>query len=277
MRDNLMNIRNLPKNILLNLGRLIVNRIGGDPHANMITRDIMGYFQPGKAYQLINHSHHGDLDVEFREVSPLDAGSPAKRPDISTPPAHACLSGRWISEESIVETDANILGGLGRLLIDNQTIEIPVVTATRENLAYYNASLLAIGDTLCLESEENLPVTLVHVGKNYVSNYLTQQQYGGGEYIEYHDQPHFWMPRAPHCSGHILLGRQEKESFHFTGFRIPFGFAVYMSPYTLHSDAYLVGDFIVVYTISKKYSTVVVRDKNSALKPIQFVLDGVGA
>lgn len=278
MRDNLMNIRNLPKNILLNLGKLIVNRIGNDPQADMITRDITGYFQPGKTYQVLNHAQQGDLDIEFRDVCVSEPTHPSFKtsPDTSvvSPPVHAVLCGNWLSEETITETDANILGGMGGLLIDNQNIEIPVIIATHESLAYYNAHLVAIGDTLRFESEENLPVTLVHVGKNYVSHYLTQNQYGGGEYIEYHDQPHFWMPRITQCSGHILLGKKEQDNFHFTGFRIPFGYGVYMSPYTLHSDAYLVGDFIVVYTISEKYSTVIVRGKNSQPKPIQFVLSG---
>ena len=41
--DLLKNIRTLPKSILKNIGELIVNRIGNDKNAFMITENIYGF------------------------------------------------------------------------------------------------------------------------------------------------------------------------------------------------------------------------------------------
>ena len=252
-----------------------MNRIGDDPQANMITRDIMGYFQAGKTYQLTNKGTKNKLCIEFNQIDSIDATIPLQKvvqqATVATIPEYASLSGAWLHDEVIAETEANILGGMGSLIINHTKIEIPVVAASNDNLSYYNACLVAIGETVQFESNEDLPITLVHVGKNYVAQYLTQIQHGGGEYIEYHDQPHFWMPCTTDCSGHILLGKKENDHFHFTGFSIPFGYAVYMSPYTLHSDAYLIGDFIVVYTIATQFSTVLIKDQNQKTKLIEFI------
>lgn len=263
MQDNLKNIRNLSPSILANLPKLIVNRVGKSKDACMLTRDIISFVSPNQTYR-------------FASDMTLQVSAPSSRAyqlqNEKTKPPHAVLTGDWQNQESTFNANANILGGMGMLVLhDNQSVQIPVVTATRENLAFYNACLLSIDDTLVFETQQDLPLTETTIGSDYVSLYLSQPQGGGGEYIEHHAEPHLWAPKHANCGGHILLGKQEEDQFYFTGFRIPFGHAIYLSPHTLHSDAYLIGDYLVVYTITDAYSTVIIRDESKQLKRLEFI------
>lgn len=269
MHDNLMNIRQLPQSILAYLHKLIVNRIGSTPDAVMLTRDIVGFVSPNQGYQLVN-----DEGIALKPVQHAAINIPCGHVDKHIhKPKHAVLEGTWLGQESVFIPEANILGGMGMLVLrDDNAVQIPVLEATADNLAFYNAHLLDIGDTVIFESQDCLPITEVLVGPNYVNHYLSHEEYGGGEYIEYHNQPHLWAPKNASCGGHILLGVQEKAHFYLTGFRIPFGHAVYLSPYTLHSDAYLVGDYLVVYAVAEEYSTVLFKDQKKQLKRLEFVV-----
>ena len=120
------------------------------------------------------------------------------------------------------------------------------------------------------DTKHNLPIVDISIGEQYVDHFLAQEKYGGGEYIEYHDQPHLWAPKSPDCAGHILLGRQDQDKLYLTGFRISFGHAVYLNPLTLHSDAYLIGEYLVVYTLTSHFSTVLFKHTNGAIKRLQF-------
>lgn len=261
MHDKLFNIRQLPTSLLKHLDKLIVNRIGNKPDAYMITRDIIGHVDPQTCYQLVSH----DSSFMLRETDSKEFTIPACNKNASTPPTHALLTGHWINEESIFVDNANILGGMGMLHLDEHDDDkIPVIDANAQALAFYNAYLLSEGSIVQFESNTVLPLTDVSVGKDYVHHFLTQKEHGGGEYIEYHDQPHLWLPKSPQCSGHILLGKQEQDKYYFTGFRIPYGHAVYLSPYTLHADPYLIGDYVVVYTVTENYSTVLFQHKEKA-------------
>lgn len=264
MQDKLINIRQLPVNLLTYLDKLIVNRIGNNNEATMITSDISGHVVPEKVYQF-----------SFENGSPklllVEKMKPLNTPDISKNPMYAVLKGNWLHSESTSNLGANILGGFGALIVEgDDDVVIPVINATKENLSFYNALLLSPGDTIQFETKHNLPITEVSVGRNYVNDYLAVENHGGGEYIEYHDQPHLWAPKSLDCSGYILLGRQDRESFYLTGFRIPFGTAVYLSPYTLHADSYLVGDYQVVYTVTENYSTVIFKNTENKIKRLKF-------
>lgn len=260
MSDKLMNIRQLPTSLLKQLDKLIVNRCGNRPDAYMITKDILGFIVPELTYKLAWQKNELMLQVSSDVFTPPEV-KPSK-------PPYACFSGDWIHQENLHTKDANILGGLGTFQVDSQE-EIPVIDATAETLAFYHADFLSVGSLIKFETEMTLPLTDVAIGKDYVKHYLTQADHGGGEYIEYHDQPHLWMPNTPHCSGHILLGKKINDLYYFTGFRIPYGHAVYMAPHTLHSDAYLVGNYKVVYSVTENYSTVRFNHEQPRLRFIQ--------
>jgi hypothetical protein len=263
MKDNLKNIRNLPRSILKKLDKLIVNRVGETEEACMLTRDIVSFVSPNQTYRL-------EEDITLRACHDLASGRELTKSLIA--PTHAVLNGTWVKQGSNIQSDANILGSMGMLMLhDAQPDPIPVINATAESLAFYNAQLLSIGDSLVFETKQDLPLTEMSIGPDYVNLYLSQRKGGGGEYVEYHEEPHLWAPKKSSCTGHILLGMKDGEKFYFTGFHIPFKHAVYLSPGTLHSDAYLIGDYLVAYTLTESYSTVIVKDEEEQLKRLKFI------
>lgn len=272
MQDNLVNIRQLPKNLLKIIDRLIVNRVGNAPDAMMVTRDIMGHVAPNKCYQFVATSLAKEKPHQLTEVQTNATISTVPQPSTSARiPQHALLSGHWNKEELVLNPDASILGGFGSFILETETqVVIPVIEATQSELEFYNAKLLSLGSIIQFETTDELPIIDIVVGKQYVEHYLSKQSYGGGEYIEYHDQPHFWAPQSPECSGHILLGREIDNEFYLTGFRITFGYSIYLSPLTLHSDAYLVGNYSIVYTVTEQYSTVLFRNSKHEVYRLQF-------
>lgn len=271
MRDNLKHIRHLPNQMLTSLDRLIVNRHGRHQDAFMITRDIISVIKPNQPYQFLFD------DNNLPTLTAVDATPPRSREsDTIGRPKHAVLRGNWVDAVQASATDANILGGVGQLILEGTgTVTVPIVPANEADLAFYRAQLISPASIVNFATHENLPLTEVSIGKDYVEHYLAETELGGGEYIEYHDQPHFWAPQNEQSGGHILLGRQAGADYYFTGFHIPFGSGVYLSPYTLHSDAYLLGDYLVVYALSGHYSTVLLRDNKKSVQRLDFSLDQI--
>lgn len=261
MIDPLKNIRNLSPSVLGNLGKLLVNRIGETGESSMLTRDILGVCFPKQTYRFSRA-----LSLKPSKALVSDQNLVPKKP------IHARIRGTWIPQEFQAQSPANILGGMGSLILHHhQAVHIPVIQPTAASLAFYHARLLSMGDLLRFETDQDLPLTQMSIGSDYVNFYLAKAQRGGGEYLETHDQPHFWAPQNKKCRGHILLGKQDGEQFYFTGFRIPLNQAIYLSPHALHSDAYLIGDYLVVYTVTDCYSTVIFKDEAHALKRLEFI------
>lgn len=277
MQDNLENIRQLPREILKNLDKLIVNRQGCNQQSMMITRDILGCIYPRKCYQLNWNVSNKNRRFCLVETPKTDETFPLNNTIKNTfPPKHVVISGKWIQEDLVFKPDANILGGMGSFILkDEQDVIVPVIEATPQNLSFYNAYILSIGSKIQFESNHSLPVVSISIGENYVDHFLSQEKYGGGEYIEYHDQPHLWAPKSPGCTGHILLGRQDNDKLYLTGFRIPFSKAIYISPLTLHSDAYLVGDYLVVYSVTENFSTVLFKKRDGEMLRLKFIFSSV--
>lgn len=274
MKDRLSNIRKLPKNIANVIGKLMVDRMGLNDKAYMITKDIVGYIRPNELYEIsqvtkVDHSMICDLVNKNYLKSENKQEINLSKTSQCVPPKHICVDGHWDKEEFIKETGANILGGLGTFtssLLDQ--IELPVITASNESLSFYNAGLVAVGERLSFTSTIKLPLILMEVGETYAKDYLMQEDYGHGAYLEYHDQPHFWLPLSSDCKGFIILGKETNGKFFLTGFRIPYGYAVYAPPYVIHADSYLIGEFLIVYMTASDYSTVILKQKENKLVPI---------
>ena len=238
-----------PDDIQDTLERLVVNRRGEDPQSYMRTEAVVGHVSPQQWYRL-----DADCLTPIEVFDELDT-SPVEP---ETPP-HVRCTGRWKAVETVESRQANILGGLGTLTMNASELNIPEATPTPEFLAFYGASLVRVGDLLTFESDHNLPVTIINIGQTYVEDYLHVEGQGGGSFIEYHDRPHLHMPLDPKAHGHLLLGRSEGADYVLSAFSIPFGYAIYTKPYALHADPYLVGRYLVIYSITKNYSTVVFR------------------
>ncbi len=265
--DPYENIGALPPDILADLPTLIVDRQGRDPAAHMKTEGVIGHAEPGVTYRL------GPDGLTRAQ----DAAGPAPLRHVAVPaPPHVQVQGQWQIDEDTDAGDANILGGFGRLMLTGERLLIPEAPATSEALAYYGARLIAIGDTMAFETDANLPVTVVRVGATYVEQYLKVAALGGGAFIEYHDRPHLHMPLEPTAGGYLLFGRADGDDYQFSAFRIPFGQAIYTPPYALHADPYLVGRYLVVYSVTKRYSTVVFRAPDGGLADVRVTPAGYG-
>lgn len=251
----------LPKDILAGIDNIVVHRMGDDDQSYMITEDVIGYVAPGTSYQ-----------VTLGGLVPTEtpAARKTKRNEQGSIPPHVRVSGTWTTADDTNAGDANILGGFGTLALDRSVLEIPEAAATVDALAYYDCHLIKLGDSIEFETDANLPVTLMNIGSTYVEHYLKLEEKGGGTYIEYHDRPHFHMPIDETASGHMILGHSRDGDFVFSGFKIPFGYAIYTSPYVLHADAYLVGNFLVIYSVTDDFSTVIMRTADRRLVDVRI-------
>ena len=255
----------LPPEISEQADRLMVDRRGRTDDAFMVTDAIIGHVSPNGTYRI--------QDGQLAETS-VDgaAGFPEVRQSGVAPP-HVRFTGVWEGGTGGEATDANILGSVGTLTLDRHDMEIPALVATPEAVGYYGASLIGPDDAFRFDTNANLPVTTMEIGRDYADGYLHVSNLGGGSYLEYHDRPHFHMPLDADADGCLLLGRKEGEDYLVTAFRIPFGKAVYTAPDVLHDDAYLTGKYLVIYSVTERFSNVVFRTTsgeplNPVIRPV---------
>jgi len=251
--DRLQDVRSLPPDIIEDLPRLLVNRRGLSEQAFMRTENIIGHVEPHTLYRVAPDGLHPD---SVGTISPM--------PTAIMPP-HLTLEGRWTSKPDFHCADVNILGGNGRYVIsgDSDTLHIPLADPKPEHFAEYNCRLIAVGEMIRFKATHNLPVTVTSIGKTYVEDYLVVADRGGGAYLEIHDRPHFHMPLDRDACGTILLGKHYPDgSRRISAFEIPFGFGVLTEPWVIHADAFLVGLYMVVYSVAPEFSTVILRQSD---------------
>jgi len=257
--DPLAPVRQFPTEIKRDLQTLIVDRKGESEGAFMRTEDFLGHVVPGEKYRL--------------ELTGMSAVPDASIPDLPVPkePPHAVLAGVWDSHIDLTIDDANILGGNGRYIVgagQNELI-IPEAETTPGHLAYYGCRLVPLGGYLDFSANAPLPITVTTVGDSYAVDYLFNAKHGGGEYLEIHDQPHFHMPLEEAAGGYLIIGTAcSAASRKVSAFNIPFGYGVLMAPWAIHSDAHLTGRYMVIYSITKNFSTVILKSKTGELVPI---------
>ncbi len=161
---------------------------------------------------------------------------------------------------------ANTFGGMGVLLLPRD-FRIPTVLATDENVRYYGLELLDKGETFSVSSPK-VPVALMRYryGKDYRRDFLMKPKGGGGLFVETHDFPHLHVPMKPDCGGYIVIGKRTgKGHFHFTGFQIPYGRALYTPSNTIHGDGALVGEYAITVADSNlcRADTVLMYDRKT--------------
>ena len=261
-KDVLSGLRSLPEDLQKDVPVLTVNRQGASPDSYMRTENYLGYVKPNKTYQL---QLDGMYETKTLTVKPL--------PTPITPPCTE-LTGDWQSKVDLTIDDANILGGNGRYLLNKgeTSLNIAIAETTPEHLAYYHSHLVKIGDAVQFEANGNLPLTVTSVGQTYPQDYLLEPALGGGAYLEVHDRPHFHMPLDDTCGGYLIIGkRNDNGRNEVSAFKIPFGYGIHMAPWAIHADAYITGRYMVIYSATPDFSTVIVRKNSGELADIQFV------
>ncbi|WP_261843958.1 hypothetical protein [Aliamphritea ceti] len=260
--DVLAGLRALPEDLQKDVPVLMVNRIGNTDQAYMRTENFLGYAAPDEVYQL---TMEGMITAADMQVQPM--------PEAVKPPSLE-LTGDWQSEVDLTIDDANILGGNGRYLLPkgDETLDIPVAETTAEHLAYYNSYLVPVGEALSFKSSGNLPVTVTAVGEDYAEEYLLDPAQGGGAYLEVHDRPHFHMPLDETAGGYLIIGKRNADGKdEVSAFQVPFGYGLHMGPWAIHADAYLVGRYMVIYSATSEFSTVILRKSCGELAKVRFV------
>jgi hypothetical protein len=245
---------------------IIVNRHGTSSDSYMITRKIIDEINPLNTYKVSKNGLEIEKSVNsFESVNSL----------YSTIPEYYEFEGKWLKDSNIHFTnninDANILGGFCKFEIDLDAMQIPIQVATENNLLYYGCKLLKINDTIKFNTEDNLPLSIISIGKDYVNDYILQEQYGGGMYLEYHKNPHFHMPMNESASGGIVLAKQNGDAYHISCFSIPFGYATYIPPYIIHNDCFLIGDYYVIYSKSEPFSTCLLKNLDNKIINISLI------
>jgi hypothetical protein len=155
----------------------------------------------------------------------------------------------------------NILGTNDYFIVDLATIQIPIEQSLLEYLAYYNIKIIN-NDNPLLNLENNLPISMykMNIGKNYVKNYLLVENLGNGFYIETHDLPHYYYCNDPIPEGFLIIGELIDNDIFLTGFKIPSNTGIYIPPNTFHSDAYLIGNYNVMYGKTPNYLTLIFKN-----------------
>ncbi len=114
-------------------------------------------------------------------------------------------------------------------------------------------------------TEFDLILAKYRYAKNYVKDFLTEVGGGGGYFVETHNFPHIHVPLSPDCEGYLIVGKQlSADTFTFTAFRIPFGYALHTPANTIHGDGTIVGEYaIAVATAAAKADTVLFYNKHT--------------
>lgn len=229
---------------------IIVSRKGDKDDSHMQTISIIGIVSPNKCYKICNDNLiETDATITHKNICDLE-------------PIHFKIyniSEKWNDKEKIMN-NSNILGDNGVLNLDVNKIDIPIAETTINNLSFYSTILLKIGDVI--EFDFEMPITIMNIGKNYVKDYLLNENKGCGAYLEYHNTPHFHMPLNKNSDGHVILGRIINDICYLSAFNIPYNYAIYIKPNVIHCDAYLTGDYLVVYTKTDYYSTVLIKNND---------------
>lgn len=245
----------------MNFNKIMVNRKSDVIDSHMITLAITGLIQPRKCYQISNEN--------LIEVKCISEKKLLIKQSSNTIPNSVQINNikhKWQDTNKEKSNGSNILGKNGTLDLDSNNLNIPLIETTEHNLSFYGAIIVKMNDVVSFDIPVVLPITKMNIGKNYFETYLLNESNGGGCYLEYHDTPHFHMPLDNDASGSLILGKIVDNVCHLSAFKIPYGYAIYTPPYTIHCDGNLVGDYLVVYTITEKYSTVLIKNNN---KPVR--------
>jgi hypothetical protein len=220
----------------------------------MITHKLIRIFKPNTTMYL--------LDSQLIETDSL----PYQITDTyRTIPPNIVINGK-LNDYIQTTKNNNILGKNQIMTIDNTyEINIPIAETTQENLSFFGSKLITNNKPFHLKNEIEMPLFHVSIGNKYVDDYLLIDNYGGGFYIERHNTPHYHQSMNKNSRGYLILGKQIDNCFLLSKFRIQNECAIYTPPNIYHSDAFLIGDYLVVYNKTDDYNTYILKTPNDKI------------
>ena len=233
---------------------IIVNRHSDSLNSNMTTTKIVNEILPGKMYEITNDNL---ILSDFEKSSiPIEDGENE----------YVVIKNNWIDAKNIYTKESNILGFSGKFIANTNTIKIPI----SKNYSFFGIKMFKKGDHLNFpDLKTNIPVSYMDVGINYIDEYIMKK--AGGVYLEYHDRPHFHMPLNADSKGYMIIGKVVDDDLLLAAFNIPFGYALYTPENIVHNDCFLLGQYLVVYSKTKYYSNVIMKNKNNEPVKVEII------
>ena len=235
--------------------KIKVNRQTDKPNSNMTTHKIIRWVEPNKWYKF-------EIERPFFVLS-NDENIQMNQDIIKeTIPKHIKVIPKSQKEPILYDTtDNNIFGKNGSMCFKEFTI--PTADTTAGNLKFYNCFLIKCNQ--CIQFNQEMPITIMKIGENYVKDYLLNH---GGFFIEWHNTPHFHAPLTTSSGGYLILGKKQDQGFILSRFKIPYGYGIFTSPNVIHCDSGLIGDYLVSYTIAKEWKTYsILNEDNQSFNP----------
>ncbi len=233
---------------------IMVNRHSDSLNSNMTTTKIVNEILPGKMYEITNDNL---ILSDFEKSSiPIEDGKNE----------YIVIKNNWIDAKNIYTKESNILGFSGKFITNTNTIKIPI----SKNYSFFGIKMFKKGDHLNFpDLKTNIPVSYMDVGINYIDEYIMKK--AGGVYLEYHDRPHFHMPLNADSKGYMIIGKVVDDDLLLAAFNIPFGYALYTPENIVHNDCFLLGQYLVVYSKTKYYSNVIMKNKNNEPVKVEII------
>jgi hypothetical protein len=249
-----------------------------------ITRYAVKGKKPDKSKVVL--STHGEVAFFDKGVTNWKLDLSKRKPLVhaATGTPHVVVRAEWLDTQQALERgvevihggSANTFGGMGALLVPDG-FSIPTVTATQENVRHYGLQLIGNEEAFAVSSDEFQIVMMRYdYSKDYKKDFLMKKYGGGGIFVETHNFPHIHVPLSESCGGYIVIGKQAGSGkYHFTAFRIPYGYALYTPSYTIHGDGTLVGEYALTVADSAMChaDTVLMYNKNTLAMARKVVPD----
>jgi hypothetical protein len=233
---------------------IFVNRHGIGENAFMITHRLIRIFKPNTLMYL-KDGYLIETDYLPNEITQSSSAIP---PNI-------VINGKLQDYVQTTENN-NILGKNQIMKLENSSeIIIPIAETTDQHLAFFGCKLIKNDIPFELKNEIEMPLFQVSIGEKYVEDYLLKDTHGGGFYIERHNTPHYHQSMNENSRGYLILGKQVINGILLSKFRIPHECAIYTPSNTYHSDAYLIGDYLVIYNKTDDYNTYVLKTSDNKI------------
>ena len=245
----------------MNYDNIFVNRIGKTPKSFMCTNKLVSVFTPNSTLQFAN----SQLIEKTLDPIVLEKNKQNNKLENEKDINFVRIKGKFVKSFLLEKTSNNILGKNDFFISQVTSLTIPETHITDKTLKTLGCTLIKPGDIFTLEFEKELPLFEVSIGSEYVNEYLLKENFGNGFYIERHNTPHYHQPLDSNAGGFLIVGLILDGDLVLTKFKIPFGYGVYMKPDTLHSDAFLVGNYNVIYTKTLDYSTYLFINSNHSI------------
>lgn len=245
----------------MNYDNIFVNRIGKTPKSFMCTNKLVSVFKPNLMLQLTN----GQLIEQNLNSMVFEKNNQNNKLENEKDINFVKIKGKFVKSFLGENSSNNILGKNDYFISQITSFIIPETQTSEQTLESFGCKLIKPGNSFKLEYEKELPLFEVSIGSEYVNEYLLKENFGNGFYIEKHNTPHYHQPLDSNAGGFLILGLILDGDLILTKFKIPFGCGVYMKPETLHSDAFLVGNYNVMYTKTPDYSTYLFVNSNYSI------------